>query len=70
MKGIYFIFTRYKTGRVSIRDKPYPSLAAAKRALTHRQAKLAGNPAVMAVQISYQNVSAIADIDVKNIIAI
>ena len=66
----YFMYTEYKNGRVSIRDRPYKTLSSARSAQKRRQVKLAGNTAVKAVRISITNKSDLSDVDVKNLTAI
>lgn len=66
MKGYYFIYTLYQNGRISIRDRPYPTLAAAKiaRRQLYRHAKL---QAIRQIRIGYQyGIPDPKDIDIKN----
>lgn len=50
MRGYYFLTLTYKSGRISIRDRPYYTLSAAEKARERRLKK----PDVKKIEINYQ----------------
>lgn len=50
MDGFYFLMLTYKSGRISIRDRPYSTLSAAESARKRRLKK----PDIKEISIHYQ----------------
>lgn len=69
MNGYYFLYKIYRSGRISIRDRPYSTLSAARQARASAIKKLPGDSIIESIGIGYQlGLSDLSDIDIKKII--
>lgn len=69
MNKIYFLYKIYQSGRISIRDRPYSTLSAARQARSGVIKRLPVDSVVKSIGIGYQiGLSDLSDIDIKKII--
>lgn len=64
----YFIYTIYRNGRVTIRDRPYATYRAAEMARKYMLKKRNADPDVKAVRIGEQTGIDLSSIDLKKLI--